>query len=104
MNAANAIRMAFDDINAKGGILGRKIDVSERRTGRSGELARTRGHDELAVLLASDMDAPVQSLFHWLTALIALPAILYADPAQRVVASTIAFARSADGKISRTRP
>ena len=28
--------------------------------------------------LASDMDAPVQSLFHWLSALIALPAILYA--------------------------
>src|SRR4029078_11274732 len=28
--------------------------------------------------LASDMDAPVQSLFHWVTALIALPAILYA--------------------------
>ena len=28
--------------------------------------------------LASDMDAPVQSLFHWLSALIALPAIAYA--------------------------
>jgi Cu2+-exporting ATPase len=28
--------------------------------------------------LASDMDRPVQSLFHWLSALIALPAILYA--------------------------
>ncbi len=28
--------------------------------------------------LASDMDAPVQSLFHWVSALIALPAILYA--------------------------
>jgi len=28
--------------------------------------------------LASDMDAPVQGLFHWVSALIALPAILYA--------------------------
>ena len=44
--------------------------------------------------LASDMDAPVRSLFHWLSALIALPAILY---------SAQPFFRSARGALAARR-
>jgi len=44
--------------------------------------------------LASDMDAPVQSMFHWLSALIALPAILYAaQPFFRSARSALASRR-----------